>query len=84
MQTRFSGNAPPTGWPVTYGSILDSDRFAIKLVLAAANQNNCHTAGGTVATLRLSTVASSSRSRQKLCIKNCLKSGRIGHPRGVI
>ena len=43
MQMRFSGNAPPSGWPVTYISILDSDHFAIEFVLAAANQNNGHT-----------------------------------------
>ena len=85
MQMRLSGNAPPSGWPVTYRSILDSDHFAIELVLAAANRNNSHMAAETVAILRLTTtVASSSRFRPKLCAKNSLKSGQIGHPRGVI
>ena len=39
---RFSGNAPPTGWPVVYSSILDLDRFAIELALAAAIKINGH------------------------------------------
>ena len=85
MQMRFSGSAPPSGWPVVYRSILDSDHFAIELVLAAASQNNGHTAAETFAILRLTTtVASSSHFRQKLRAKNSQKSGQIGHPRGVI
>ena len=54
MQMRFSGNAPPSGWPV-------ADCFSTELVLAAANQNNSHMAAETVAilhlTLQLSPVA---------------------------
>ena len=85
MQIRFSGNAPPSGCPVAFRSILDSDRFATELVLAAANQNNGHMAAKTVAIFRLTTtVAFSNRFRPKLCAKNSLKSGQIGHPRGVI
>ena len=78
-------NAPPTGWPAAYRSILGSARFAIELTLAAANRNNCRMAAETIAILRLTTtVASSSHSRQKLCTKNRLKSGQIGHPRSMI
>ena len=85
MQMRFSGNAPPSGWPVTYRSILDSDHSAIELALAAANRNNGHMAAETVAILHFTTiVASSSCFRPKLCAKNGLKSGQIGHPRGMI
>ena len=70
MQMRFSGSAPPSGWPVVYRSILDSDHFAIELTLAAANWNNSHMAAETFAILHLTTtVASSSRSRQKLCAR---------------
>ena len=80
---RFS-NVPPIEWPVIYSSILDSDHFAIELALAAANRNNCHMAAETVTILPLTDiVASSSHSRPKLCTKNSLKSGQIGHPRGV-
>ena len=76
---RFSRNAPPSGWPVACRSILDLDRFA------TANRNNGHMAAETVAILSLTTiVASSSHFRPKLCAKNGLKSGQIGHPRGVI
>ena len=85
---RFSGNAPPTGWPAAYSSIppvLYLDHFAIEVALAATNQNNYRMAAETIAILRLTTtIASSSRSRQKLCTKNDQKSGQIGHPRGVI
>ena len=85
MQIRFSGNAPTSGWPVAYRSILDSDHFAIKLALASANRHIGHTAAETVAILRLTiTVAPSSHFRPKLCAKNGLKSGQIGHPRGMI
>ena len=82
---RFNRNALPTGWTAAYSSILDSDRFAIELVLASANRSNCCIAAETIAILHhTTTVASSSRSRQKLCTKNGLKPGQIGHPRGVI
>ena len=65
---RFSRNAPPTGWPAVYSSILDLDHFVIELVLAAANQNNCHKAAEVVAVFRLTTiVASKSCSRPKFC-----------------
>ena len=71
---RFSENAPPSGWPVVYRSILDSDRFATELVLAAANRNNSHMVAETVAILRLTTtVASTSCFKPKLCAKNGLK-----------
>ena len=70
MQMRFSGTAPPTGWPVAYSSILDSDRFAIELALAAANRNNCHMVAETVIILCLTTVvAFNSHSRPNLCTK---------------
>ena len=67
---RFSGNSPPSEWPVAYRSILDSDCFATEFTLAAANRNNGHMTAETVAVLRLTTiVASSSWFRPKLCAK---------------
>ena len=82
---RFSGNVPPSGWPVAYRSILDSDCSAVELALVAANRNNGHMAVETVAILRLTTtVTPNSHFRPKLCAKNGLKLGQIGHPRGVI
>ena len=78
MQRRFSGNAPPAVWPATYSSILDSDRFAIELVLTAANQNNCHMAAEMIAILRLTTtVASSSCSRQSCVQKTAWNRARF-------
>ena len=59
MQMRFSGNAPPTGWPTAYSSTLDLDRFAIELALAVANQNNCHMTAEMIPILRLTTTVAS-------------------------
>ena len=83
MQMRFSGSAPPTGWPAVYSSILDSDCFAIELVLTAANRNNCRMAAETIAILHLTTTVAALR---KSCVQiaNRLKSDQIGHPRSVI
>ena len=53
----------------------------MKLALAAANQNNCHRAAETVATLHLATIQLPPAA-QVVC-KNGLKLGQIGHPRGV-
>ena len=81
---RFSGNAPPTGWLPSISSMLDLDRFATELALAAAIRNICHIAARKVAVFCLAAAtASRYRSRHDLCAKNGQKLSQIGHPRGV-